>query len=75
MLKSWPARPFHRAIEATASAAKMPYTAPDTLSASWGRSCQRPEKETTAAHTPRRSATQSENCPRSVIRRYAFASL
>ena len=47
---------------------------PDTLSASWGRSCQRPEKETTAAHTPRRRATHSENCPRSVMGRYAFAS-
>src|SRR5215207_606797 len=67
MLKSWVASPFHRASDATTSAPNTPYTAPVTLAASSGRSCQRPEKARTEAQIPSSMATQSENWPSKVM--------
>src|SRR5215211_5616657 len=68
MLKSWLASPFHSESAATASAPKVAKTAPRTLAVRSGRSCQRPEKPSTAAQAESSSASQRENSPSRVIR-------
>src|SRR6476660_4782627 len=58
---------FYRAIEATTSAPNTTYTDRLTVSASSGRSCHRPQSAIAMHQRPTRKATQSENCPSSVM--------
>src|SRR6476659_1942921 len=59
--------PFHRAIEAPTSAPNTTYTDRVTVSARSGRSCHRPQSAIAMHQRPTRKATQSENCPSSVM--------